>query len=32
LREEMINSGKENAALEMKWAELKEIDECEELK
>ncbi|KAL4463401.1 hypothetical protein ABPG72_011613 [Tetrahymena utriculariae] len=31
IQQEAIASGKKNAALEMKWAELKELDECEEL-
>lgn len=31
IQTEAISSGKRNAALEMKWAELKEYEECEEL-
>ena len=31
IQNEAIQSGKKNAALELKWAESKEIEECEEL-
>jgi hypothetical protein len=31
IQQESIQANKKNTALEMKWNELKEIEECEEL-